>query len=403
MIQDDGMLLFQESFDQIIASSYLESLAETSESLHNQVHGNNTHVTTPPAFDTNTPTAQLQNVLETGNITGTVPDLLSEMSSSTIAMNGTVDPAMLNLGFGDSHHEVVQGIALCQSTSHLSSLSTALKPSAELEEQVKRPAGSRKRVRSNEKTRAQDISTRKGVIGGHKRVRRAPPCSTESDSKLQDHLSQSLEESDKKCVKFMCDFYSATASADSMAQLKEVIAAMRHSNSWNLSREFSSIANIVRALDKLDAVQHSVAFFRRILLLRISHHRDQRMEEVQNQIQNTRSTRQSSSRGKVESIVIDMLTQEVYPKTKKHLEEKNDPEWRKTYEKERKKLQNRFQWAKNWRRAVELFGFGILALVPTGGIYQIQNQRHGLYFCTSVITLTSQASRLFAKDRVRSC
>ncbi|EXJ53499.1 uncharacterized protein A1O5_13275 [Cladophialophora psammophila CBS 110553] len=179
-----------------------------------------------------------------------------------------------------------------------------------------------------------------------------------------------------------------------MVQLKDVITGMRTSDSWTRAPELSSFVNLWRALDQLDAVHNYMAFFRRILLLRMAYQRDRRTETVRDQIQSAQRTRQSSTSGKVESIVLDGLVREIFPHTTEDSEGMNIQQWREKYDPERKKLSNRLFAAKNWRRAVEVFGFGILALIPTAGVFRIQNQR----LCETLLNLLKEKGNGYVRD-----
>ena len=80
--------------------------------------------------------------------------------------------------------------------------------------------------------------------------------------------------------------------------------------------------------------------------------------------------------GKLESNVLDRLVAEAYPDIAQRPREAGDVrKWRKLYEVERKSLKNRFQAAKNWNALSERFSPGILALIPSGGEFHIQNQK----------------------------
>lgn len=350
-------------------SFYVGAHEEASGGLHGHGLQNTILDTTLPALGVDTASAERQVTQEAyASTIGTALSLVNDRSSIVIARNDTIDPAMLHLDVMGNPPLAEQAVAACQGIPYPPSFLMTLESSAQ----------SRKRRRQKERSIPQVMSPN-NVVNSRRTGRRArpdPPCSIPGEAELRHEFTQSLKSEDHDHVQSMCDLYSSIASADSMLQLKDVVSAMRRLDDWIPKREISSVVSTVRALDKLDALQQSTAFLRRVLLLRIAAHRDRLLEELRTGRQTATTTRQSSSAGKLESIVCDMLVQEAYPQSTRHSEEMDIYQWRKKHEVQRKALHNRLSAARNWRQAVELFGYGVVALVPTGGVFQIQNQRH---------------------------
>lgn len=151
-----------------------------------------------------------------------------------------------------------------------------------------------------------------------------------------------------------------------MVQFKEITASFRDPKRCTWIHDLTSVAKTVNALDKVEVFQQSAAFLRRILLLRLSKHRDKVLEEVQQKQQRHR---------RPEILVYDKLICDAYPQLAPRSEEESIDEWREGCLDQRKALKNRLTAARNWRLAVEIFSLGIIALVPTGGLFQVQNHR----------------------------
>ena len=284
-----------------------------------------------------------------GSAVGTAPYLATEQWLFQDPTSDTIDPMTLHLDSGHSHHEQRGSALSFRFDSNL-------------------PGGVKRGL-------PHDISSQRSTAIRGKRLR-APSCSAEDYSNLRDELARILDRDDMDHMPTMCDFYYATASEDAIHQLKDIISAIRHAESWTPGPELSSVFGTVRALDKLDVMQHSAAFLRRVVLVRLADHRDDKMKELEIQRAKTRTTQQDSVGGKLESHALDILLREAYPDDSRQLEERDNSETRERYKAERKALSNRLTSARNWRCATRVFGFGILALIPTGGCFQIQNHRH---------------------------
>ncbi len=174
-------------------------------------------------------------------------------------------------------------------------------------------------------------------------------------------------------VRSTSEMYCSIGSADSIIQLKAMMPMIRSSNEWNWSRRGATIADVFKVLDRLEAIQQSCAFWRRIFLYRLAEHRDRLLENAQERRKlDTRFLRPRGV-GKVEAEVIDDLTQEIYPHTVTRRRDLSVQQWRDSHVTERKKVSNRLTVARHWKRAVRRFQLGIFLLIPCGGQSGVQN------------------------------
>ena len=170
------------------------------------------------------------------------------------------------------------------------------------------------------------------------------------------------------------NLYFGTGSSDSIRQLRDIVTTTRGSNSWTLSQRPSNIAETLHVLDTLDDFQQAALFVRRTYLLKLWKLRKELMDNAMNQ--RPAEIQPVLAVGKLESNVLDHLMAEAYPDIAQRPREAGDVrKWRKLNEVKRKSLKNRFQAAKNWNALSERFSPGILALVPSGGEFHIQNQK----------------------------
>jgi hypothetical protein len=410
-----GTAIFQYNFltidqehldDDISMTRFLPSGARDGSSgdLPNQIAENTMLSASSLAYQSNNDgRSELQIVpIPCGSEAGTVPYLVPEPWRFQAAVSDTIDPKTLHLDFDNNHHEQTRTVSDFRSDSNLSSGFNTPMFAIESANRTSLAARSSDRIRGVKRVLPHGILSEQSVASRCKRLKsqRTPSCSVEDYTKLRDDLVRILDQDDMDDMPTMCDLYHATASKDAIFQLKDIISAIRRADSWTPSLEFSSVFSTVCALDKLDVMQHSAAFFRRVLLVRLADHRHDKMKELETQRADT--TTQSSSVGrKPGSQVLDILQREAYPDTDRQLKECDNSEVRERYGVERKALRNRLTSARNWRYAVNSFGFGILALIPTGGCFQIQNQRHVCTYPPEGI-LTNPDSRRFVRSSVRA-
>ena len=314
------------------------------------------------------------------NMRRIISDRDDEPQDIALVENGTIHPARLHASGNLGHPAFGNDVPPCCPALPWSMHSTILSRSAESGTTVpgneiallpvtspeQCATGKRKRLPSQ--SRPQKRKRKRQYLGQED--------SLQVDVELRCEIVQSLKGSDLFQVQTICDLYLATASADSMVQLRDMVANERSSEKWRASYESPSIVNTVCVLDTLDLLQQSATFLRRILLLRLADHRDRLMEELQKHGRSSSNSAQTSLGGKMVSIVLDTLIVQCYPHIKGPLREGDIREWRETHVVERKALKNRLAVARNWLQAVKRFKLGIIALVPTGGVFQIQNQRY---------------------------
>lgn len=244
------------------------------------------------------------------------------------------------------------------------------------------PKNGRKTSERTKKTRPYSSIESQGLL--HSKRRRITP-STSSDVGIRDAFVKKLRKKDHGLINDLTNLCLATASLDSFCQLKDVLAATRGINSSTLATGSSNMAETLRMLDKLEESQQLSLFLRRIYLLKLW-----RLRKVTSaRLENDRERRPEEGQptvppvGKVESNVLDHLMKEAYPHIDRRPEDAGKiRDWRKQYESKRKSLQNRFQAAKRWNSLTETFSPGILALIPSGGQYCIQNQKYVIHICT---------------------
>lgn len=169
--------------------------------------------------------------------------------------------------------------------------------------------------------------------------------------------------------------YHSIASVDSLKRLRSTILSAP-GPARSTSYAAATIAETMRVLDQLDSVQDYLALVRRVLLYRLSVYRDTLAEAAQQRrcIDNTAAECQDVRT--VESETIDRMTQEIYPHTVVDSYASGVKRWRNRFVSDRKKIANRLCHAKKWKRVVDRFGLGMLALFPLGSELGAQNHRY---------------------------
>lgn len=171
--------------------------------------------------------------------------------------------------------------------------------------------------------------------------------------------------------------YHSIASVESLRRLRSTILNTPGSAQ---SRSYASttIAETMRVLDQLDGVQDHLALVRCVLLYRLSVHRDALVEAAQRRRYVDDSAAEYHDVRTVESETIDRMTQEIYPHTVVDSYAIGVRRWRKRFVNDRKKIANRLYHAQKWRRIVDRFGLGMLALVALGSELGAQNHRYAV-------------------------
>lgn len=284
-----------------------------------------------------------------------------DMPAHVNARNDTIDPSMLSRDATGSRHIVGYDSEISQSRIALPKSATSNDRTIS-------------RIGASNKGSSSQLKRQKSHSGEHRKKRATSPLIA-GYSEMQSKFMKRLDKKDYGRVKAMTDFYFATASPDSLSQLRGLIVTTRRNENLELIRDFSNVAETVRMLDTLEDFQQTCAFLRRMLLLSLANRRDTLRDELQMHEEGVSNNDQSPSASALSSLVLDKLMVEAYPQTAGSSEENNIRKWRREYGADRKNLKNRLYLAGNWCRAVKRFGPGIIALVPTGGEFQIQNQR----------------------------
>lgn len=175
------------------------------------------------------------------------------------------------------------------------------------------------------------------------------------------------------------DMCLATASTDAICQLKKIITTIRQRDGLTVSQKPSNIAETIRILESLEEVQQVAWFLHRVYLLKLWKLR----AEIEDLLRDGGSTKSGIGRrpkqgtGKVVSNVFDHLLAEAYPEISCRPQgAKEINTWRDKYSRERKALRSRFHAGKKWNLLSDTFPCGVLALVLSGGEFNITNNRY---------------------------
>lgn len=189
------------------------------------------------------------------------------------------------------------------------------------------------------------------------------------ENELTETLSQMLKQIDKDRIGKIVRLYNSIGSAYSMLQLKGVLSMMRAPQTWTFKFDKTDIKTIFNSLEDVETTTYACGLKRRILLLHSIEHRDRRYQELQQDRPTSRKRTHNSPEPtwhrKVATEVLDLLAREICPR--------QSGEENELFESDKKKIKNHLCLARHWQRAMRCMGFGILALVPTGGHSGIQN------------------------------
>lgn len=270
-------------------------------------------------------------------------------------VRGSINPVDLSLNVRNNDFPTFPSTLYSQSASESLSLPELSSASVGHAKEVMPNVRSRKRGGLPE-PRAADRSRKRS------RVRLD---SATGNNGLKYKLMPGLESDDPKETQGLCRLYSSVGSLRAMLQLKNMLSAMRRPGEFPMSSGNYTVADTVKTLDKLEKLEQCTALMRRVCLLRLLDRRNQLLETFRNDRAARPKTNQPPPGGKVESSVLDSLTQEGYPYTAQKPDQGDIRQWREQFKKEKKAISNRLDTAKNWHQAVTVFGLGILALLPT--------------------------------------
>lgn len=238
-----------------------------------------------------------------------------------------------------------------------------------------KPSHRAKKSRSHPSTRSQGSVSSK---------RRRMTTSAPDQVEIRNAIAKKLRTHDHELAEDMTNLYLATASSDSLCQLKDVLVATWGTSNWTMGQTSSTIADTLHMLEKLENVQQAACFIRRILLLRLYKLREtfaSRFKEYGKHQGHNDDQPDMLIVGKVESNILDCLMEDAYPGIDRRPQDADSiRKWRDKYGTEKKALQNRFQSAKKWNVLSERFSCGVIALVPSGGQFHIQNQKYDIHY-----------------------
>jgi hypothetical protein len=197
-------------------------------------------------------------------------------------------------------------------------------------------------------------------------------------------LTERIGQQTAERTSFFIHLLFAVAHPTSIRQLRDVLEAFKSRDDLQTLRPSDTIAGVVQRLDLLDVDTTRNALLRRFYLLRLFDLRDTLRTEIKEKRaprgRERRAKRNSSSivapgdseSGKVASAVLSEMMKLAYPSIERPKTRGIDPG---NYWQMHKSLQNRLFASHNWHLMRQKFTVGVIALVPTGGQFNIHNQR----------------------------
>lgn len=243
-----------------------------------------------------------------------------------------------------------------------------------------------------------------GVDMPHLKKRRVTPSA--SGNELQKSHARKLRKQVHGSSKNMNDLYFATAGPEALCQLKGMIDALRGISGSKLALGATTIAETLHMLDTLENFQHATDFMRRICFLKLWQLREILATRFTNDTEQTPDEEQATLLivGKPESNILDALTTEAFPDvTPRPQTAPEVRKWRNKHERERKSLKNRIQVAKKWHSLSKRFSCGILATIPSGGQFEISNNKYAPNCTVLLKLLMKEGWKLCQKTNLKSC
>ena len=207
-----------------------------------------------------------------------------------------------------------------------------------------------------------------------------------------------LPSTDDSIKLLLVRLFYAIGSPDALLQLRDALAIARREKLVVLPKESTGILHTVQALDSLDSLSHHSHMLRRYYLVRLLDYRlareahcrgtryaakrqsrklkydVRRIEDLCAGLERSRSENLPSdiqrSRMRADSQALSDLMATLYPHlkvVKKRLNDKNSSE----YQRQLGKLKTRLTCARNWLGLAKEFSIGILALIPSGGVFHV--------------------------------
>lgn len=183
-----------------------------------------------------------------------------------------------------------------------------------------------------------------------------------------------LGKQQQNLVPLLTDLFFAIASPTAFRQLAgfmKGIEVLKSPEQLQVSKLCLSIADVVNRLEALECITAVGSLLRRFYLLRLYQQKSSLMESMaaERLVQRSGNSQDDQS-GRIASLVIDKMTQQAYPSCGGPSGDQDG-----LFQIKRRSLQNKLHGATNWHTLQEEYPLGIIALVPVGKEFRIQNQR----------------------------
>jgi hypothetical protein len=237
----------------------------------------------------------------------------------------------------------------------------------------KRKSSSQEVVDNRSKRSKTRVSTGITDIGSLKGLEHIPKDTIQPAEVYKIFINRSQSE-DHDGMWLLTRLFFAIASPDAFYQLRDACTSVRENNALTILPSTNSIAQTIQALDSLEIAASTNSVLRRYHLTRLvdhrnereSHHKDQQSERALRSVKDS-----SEGYGRASSKALTDLMAQAYPELKPPQRGRGRSE--DEYQRRLKSLKNRIGSGRNWNLMQQKFSPGILALVPTGGEYNIQN------------------------------
>jgi hypothetical protein len=189
-------------------------------------------------------------------------------------------------------------------------------------------------------------------------------------SQIKDLFEDRLGYQERPYASLLTALLFAIAGPASFVQLRDVTRAIKSRECFQASQSSLTIADVLKRLDGLENTISAGFLLRRFYLLRLFRQRASLKEAIQAKRLRLRSGRRTGGdSGRIASLVLTKMIKEAYPSSDASPGDRSD------LKTERKSLQNKLQAATHWHALQEEFSVGIIALVPVGREFHMQDQR----------------------------
>lgn len=252
---------------------------------------------------------------------------------------------------------------------------------------ISRASGFRKRTSSNHDLQGRNKknprqSTTRTELVPFETFGRIPE-NTIQPQNLYKKLTEHLNNTDITTLRFLTRLFFAIASPDAFADLRETCSTVREQGTFPAPEYTNTVESTVKAIDTLDSAAFANRILRRNYLVLLVEHRHEREAHHKSQLstRNPKSTRSKAQQsdgvqrqyafGRPSSMALTDLMGEAYPDLKPPSRQREAEGTE--YHKKLKALKTKLESGRNWHLLKQRFSAGILALVPVGGEYEIQN------------------------------